>query len=116
MPRRPAGTPDAMRDQARTTWGRTFEVTVDQHTGYYVLKSSYSEALIERLKKGIPPEARAWNEAERRWYVRADYGPSLLQLAAHFRVATLIEGAATTDLHTGQRREQLDLFAEEGRR
>jgi len=110
MTRRPAAKHDAKRDHCRTTWGRTFEVTVDQKTGYYVLKSSYSEEFVERLKTGIPPEARAWNEDERRWYVRADYGPYLLQMACHFTRATLIEGAAVTNLHTGQRREQLDLF------
>jgi hypothetical protein len=102
--------PDGRRDPPRRTWGRTFEVHVDAKTGYYVLKSSFSEEFVERLKTGIPPEARAWNENERRWYVRADYGTYLLQMARYFTRATLIEGAAMTDLHTGQRREQLDLF------
>lgn len=44
----------------------------------------YDPAAIEALKTAVPAMAREWNEAERWWWVRLDYEPSLLRLMPGF--------------------------------
>jgi hypothetical protein len=74
------------------------------------LTSSYDPLFVEALKRAVPPADREWHERAQCWWVEPRHLTQLERLAKTFRVAERQEGSYTTDLHTGEVREQLDLF------
>ena len=79
----------------------------------YAFRFGFRSDLVEDLKRQIPWMERSWDEDARTWYVTADWYLTLLALAFTCDEATLIDGNRMTDLHTGRKREQLDMFEEE---
>jgi hypothetical protein len=65
------------------------------------VESTYDVAFLNALKLGVPSRARRWDEPGQVWYVAAEYGPLLRQLALLYPRARWVEGQQETDLHTG---------------
>jgi hypothetical protein len=66
------------------------------------VESTYDVAFLNGLKQGVPPRARMWDEPGQVWYVAAEYGALLRQLALLYPRARWVEGQQETDLHTGR--------------
>ena len=74
------------------------------------LKFSYDLMVIDALKKAIPSADRRWDKDRRTWWVAPRHLEELKVLARTLPEATLIEGDAETDLHTGKAAVQGRLF------
>jgi hypothetical protein len=74
------------------------------------LTSSWDVAFKEALLRDIPSRDREWSPSASCWWIEKRHLTRLEALAKTFRVAERQEGIYTTDLHTGEVREQLELF------
>jgi hypothetical protein len=75
------------------------------------VRSSYSDEWLDDFKRQVFSVDRRWDEDERAWYVTGEYTEDLEMLAIeHFEHASLVEGDFTTDLKTGEVRQQASLF------
>ena len=79
----------------------------------YAFRFGFRPDLVEDLKRQIPWHERSWDEDAKTWHITADWYLTLQALAFTCDEATLIDGNRMTDLHTGRKREQLDMFEEE---
>ena len=76
-----------------------------------IIKSSFSKKWLAEFKKRISYQDREWDHEAERWTVEGRHFAALIDLAkAHFSIAVYVEGAISTDIHTGERTEQLQLF------
>jgi hypothetical protein len=72
--------------------------------------SPYDVAFIQRLKS-LPRAHWAWDKAHTRWWVAGRHRETLCRWAVEtYAAAYLLEGRVITNLRSGQRVEQPDLF------
>ena len=76
-----------------------------------IIESSYSERFVYDLKRLIPSIDRSWDPDMKRWEVDARHLSTVRSIVKScYKKATLIEGAITTNLKTGECIEQTSLF------
>jgi hypothetical protein len=77
--------------------------------GWLRVEFTYSAEAVEALKRSIPHQDREWHELGRYWRVKGTHEAWLLTFAKSYPIAEYQRGHVTQDLHSGRRREPLDL-------
>lgn len=78
---------------------------------WFELEGSYNEEFIDTLKKTVPFTERSWSSEDKIWGFHPRHTETILALAKEFYDrAWSVEGASTTDLHTGETITQSTIF------
>ena len=76
-----------------------------------VFEGPYKQGFVEALKKAIPHIERSWEPDLKIWKVgRKHLGRLSDMVKEHYKRCLLVEGAVSTNLHTGQVVEQMTLW------
>jgi hypothetical protein len=90
-------------------------VTVKPARKQIHVETPFNMRFIDQLKKRIPPNNREWDEEARIWKINDLYERTIRNMIREYYPDTpayLLEGAVTTNLHTGETVQQETLFNE----